>query len=605
MIKLTSFRLLHSLSFLLLIGVIVSCNKKDTAPNDGKTALYSFGPTGAKHGDTLRFVGVNLDKVSAIKFTGVNALVDKSNFKTQTSGLIKLIVPTTAEKGYVTVRLSAGDSIVTKTQLNLNVLSTIASITSQARPGENITITGAYLNWIDRITFAKDKLVTNFVSKTQNQIVVKIPDDAQTGPLMLHYGGTDSADFETADTLKVTLPLITAMAPNAVKPGTNLTITGTNLDLAKKMIFTGVSTPVTTFVSQSATQIVVAVPATAKKGKLTLEALSGIQTTSANDLDIVLPVSTSIAPNPINLGANLTITGTDLDLAKKVIFSGVASAVTTFVSQSVTQIVVRVPAGARDGKVMLEAASGVQTTTASSLDVILPSITSLSPSPVDPGAVLTINGTGLDAVSSVAFQNAAAVTSFVSQSASQIKVTVPDGVLRGKITLGVSNPADTIQSNDILEINGAAPPPTIAFPIYNDALTSNWNGWNGGGWGGTKDLANTSPVREGSKSVKIIYDAGGYGSPFQPGGANINWSAYSTFKISIYGAPGSDGKDIQIKINGQNGPAYGIRVVEGRWTDYSIPLSSFTGVTVLNEIWVQALTNGGGFSIYVDAMGLN
>jgi hypothetical protein len=106
--------------------------------------------------------------------------------------------------------------------------------------------------------------------------------------LIIHYSGTDSADVQTADTLKVTLPVTVSMSPSPVKPLTNVTITGTDLDLAKKVIFTGVSTPVTTFVSQSATQLVVRVPETAKKGRLTLEALSGVQTVSTADLDIVL-----------------------------------------------------------------------------------------------------------------------------------------------------------------------------------------------------------------------------------------------------------------------------------------------------------------------------
>ena len=92
----------------------------------------------------------------------------------------------------------------------------------------------------------------------------------------------------------------------------------------------------------------------------------------------------------------------------------------------------------------------------------------------------------------------------------------------------------TIQSSDILKINGAVPPPVIALPFYLDAVTSNWNGWIGGGWGGTANYSNSSPVREGDKSVKIDY-VGGYGSPMQLGGANVSTSGYTTFKISIYG----------------------------------------------------------------------
>ncbi|MEQ1798126.1 MAG: IPT/TIG domain-containing protein [Lacibacter sp.] len=605
-------RLLLLICLITAVGFVSSSCKKDKNANSGKVELLSFGPTGAMHGDTLVFIGMNLDKVTSIQFTGgTGAAVDQGVFTAKTSELIKLIVPQAAEKGFVTLKTPDGD-IVTKTILNLNVLTTVTSITAQARPGENITINGNFLNWVGRITFAKDKIVETFVSKTKTQIVVTVPADAETGPLVLSYGGTDSADVQTADTLKVTLPLVTSMAPMPVKPLTNVTITGTNLDLAKKVIFTGVATPVTVFVSQSATQLVVRVPETAKKGKIILEAASGVKTTTSGDLDIVLPLVTTFSPALINLGANITITGTDLDLVKKVIFSGVAAPVTVFITQTATQLVVKVPAGSRMGKIKLETASAVQTTSGSDLDVILPVVTSLSPNPVFPATPLTISGTRLDMVTSVAFENAPAVTSasFTSQSASQIVVTVPTGVLSGKITLGLSNPADTVKSSESLVISGGTPPPTIALPIYDDAVTSNWSGsggWIGGGWGGTADYNNTTPVRAGTKSVKITY-TGQWSSPLQLGhnaGFGLTLAPYTTFKISIYGAPGSGGKKISIGVNGVDGQ--NITIVEGVWTDYSFPISAVTSASSIGELILKEYTGGtfGGFTIYVDAIGLN
>lgn len=521
MIQPSYSRLLAIICFVLSIGVLSSCDKDDSVANDGKAALYSFGPTGSRPGDTLKFIGVNLDKVSSIQFTGINAVVDKKDFKTQSSDLIQLLVPPTTEKGYVTLKAYTGD-ITTKTILNLNVTSafSITSFTNPARPGSNITINGNYLNWVDRITFEKGKLVTTFVSKSQTQIVVKVPDDAQTGPLIVHYTGTDSADVETKDTLKVTLPLATSFTPAAVKHQTNVTINGTNLDLAKKVMFTGDPSVITTFVSQSATQLVVKVPAGTTKGKVTLEAASGVQSVSAVDLDVVLPSATSLTPNPINPGDNLTITGTNLDVVK-----------------------------------------------------------------------------------SVNFENAPPVTSFVSQSATQIVVKSPLGILKGKLTFAILNSTVTVQSNDVLDVVGSIPPPVMSLPIYNDALTSNWNGWLGGGWGGTSNLNNTTPVREGTKSIKIDY-SGGYGSPFQIGGASISLASYTSLKISIFGAPGSGGKTVTIAANGTNNK-YNITIVEGAWTDYSIPLSTLTATGTLNEIWVQEFSGTGGFTIYVDALGLN
>jgi hypothetical protein len=520
MMKISYSRLLTILCFVLPLSFLFSC-KKDEAKNSGMVELISFGPTGAKHGDTIRFFGNNLDKVTAVQFSGTNAVVEQKDFKQQTTELILLVVPAAAEKGFVTLKTPSGD-VVSKTQFNLSVAPTISAITPpQARPGENITITGNFLNWVNKVTFARDKVVTTFVSKSLNQLVVKVPDDAQTGPLVLFYQGTDSSFVQTTDTLKVSLPTITGMSPNPVKHAEDVTFTGTNLDLTTKVIFTGVATPVTTFVSKSATQLVVKVPGAAQKGKITLEAASGIRTTSSADLTITLPAITTMAPNPVDPGTNLTISGTNLDL-----------------------------------------------------------------------------------VSSITFQNAPAVTSFVSKSATQIVVTVPMGVLRGKVTFGVMNSTVPVQSNDVLEVTGAVPPPIISFPIYNDAVTSNWNGWIGGGWGGTSNRDNAAPVREGLKSIKIDY-VGGYGSPFQIGGANISLSSYTTFKFSIYGAPGSNGKSMQVKFNGNNGPAYSFSVVEGKWTDYAVPLSSLTGVTALTEVWIQELTGNGGFTVYADAIGLN
>lgn len=511
--------LLASLSFLVTIVAFTSCKKNSDDVSSGITELLSFGPTGAKHGDTLRFIGNNLDKVTSIEFTGVNAIVDQSSFSKQTDKLILLLVPQAAEKGYVTLKTPQGD-IVSKTQLNLGVSASVTSMTYEARPGENITITGTYLNWVRSITFSDDKLVDNFVSQTFDQIVVTIPEDAKTGPLIIDYTGTDSASFETSDTVHVTLPKVV-----------------------------------------------------------------------------------SFAPNPVHHQTNVTITGTDLDLVKKVYFTNVANAVTSFVSQSATELVVNVPAATKKGPVTLEAASEVQTVSIAYLDVVLPTITSFGPNPVDPLADLTINGTNLDLVTSVTLENVQAITSFVSQTPTQLVVTVPTGTANGLITLGVLNSTVTVQSSDILEITGTAPPPTIALHFYDDAVTSNWNGWIGGGWGGVADYNNGSPVRVGTKSIKIDY-SGGWGAPLQLGGANISLSSYTTFKLSLYGGPGSAGNKVNVVFNGSGG--YQITLgTEGEWNDYAIPLSALTSGSTLSEIWLQEFSGVGGYTLYVDEIGLN
>lgn len=517
MIKLSSSRLLALICITLALGIATSC-KKDDNEKSRIVTLFSFGPTGSKHGDTLRFIGANLDKVSSIQFTGTAAVVEQKDFKLQTADRILVIVPEAAEKGVVTLKTPTGD-IVTKTQLDLDVNTTITSITAEARPGEDITITGNFLNWVNKITFARDKVVETFVSKTINQLVVTVPADAETGPLVISFGGTEPADVETADTLKVTLPVITALSPNPVKHKTDLTITGTNLDLAKEVLFTGVSTPVTTFTSQSATQLVVQVPEGTQKGKVILVAASGVQSTSGDDLDVLLPSISLFAPNPVDPGANLTITGTNLDLVTSISFVGALSAVTSFVSQSATQIV----------------------------------------------------------------------------------VTVPMGVLKGKITLAVLNSILTVQSTDDLKVTGGLPPlADFTFPIYTDGLQNTFQDWS---YTDTHNFNSTANVRQGTTSIMAVYSASnGYQGLTFHAGTGAATGSYTALEFSIFGEAGTGGKNLNVVVNGNYSTPPHVTIVEGEWTTFNVTLLSLGSPDPINEIVLQSA--GWGGTIHVDHVGL-
>jgi hypothetical protein len=506
---------------LMTIAIFTACEKDDNV-NSSTTQLLSFGPTGAKIGDTLSFIGTNLNVVTEIDFTGNAAVVPQSAFISQSAELIKVVVPTSAEQGFVTLKTPQGN-IVTKTKLNLNVASMITTITKTARPGDNITITGNYLNWVTRVSFAKDKNVDSFVSKTINQIVVKVPMDAQTGPLVISYGGTKPLQVETADTLRVTLPAVAALAPNPVKHATNLTITGTNLDLVKSVMFAGVATPVTAFVSQSAVQIVVAVPGATTKGKVTLAAFSGVTTQSTADLDVVLPAITSISPTAVDTGANLTINGTNLDLVTAIKFSGVQSPVTTFVSKTATRIVVKVPAG----------------------------------------------------------------------------------ILKGKLVLSVLNTSLTVESTD--EISWVNAPTVTPFKtvIYDDAINSTWQKWDG--WGTTaQDLGNTEQPQTGSKAFKIVYSDAYGGVQFHPA-SSFPLGSYTAVRLSIYGGANTTADSkvaIYIKsAAGVQGADKILALKPGVYTTFEIPLSQLGNPTDISEL-VMKNQGTANMTIYVDNYGL-
>lgn len=289
-----NLRLPAIICFVACISVL-ACKKDDADPVSDETQLLSFGPTGAQPGDTMRFFGNHLDRVTDIAFEGVT--VSSTSFISQNTTEIYLIIPESVEEGYVTLKTANGD-VVSKTRFNLEIVPTVDAIPSGAKPGDEITITGEYLNWITSIVFADDVWVfdSQFVSRSFDKIVVKLPMEARTGTLMFNSGGTEPLEIESETELAVTLPAITGLSPNPVEREKTLAIAGTNLDLVKGVLFKGATDTVTDFISKSADKIEVTVPKEANKGKVTIVSYSNIALESADELKLVgdLP-----APDPL------------------------------------------------------------------------------------------------------------------------------------------------------------------------------------------------------------------------------------------------------------------------------------------------------------------
>ncbi len=434
---------------LLLLSAVTFNACDDDDKGEGKNvALQSFGPSPALRGGDLRFIGQNLNKVTKITLPGN---VEVSSFEQQSPSLIVIKIPeATAVSGKIILHSPDGD-IESKSLLGISEPIAITSISpNPVRPGETVTITGTYLNLVESVIFSNKKTVEDFESQSNTTIELIVPIDAQTGPYVLSNGKEVPILVESDTDLGVIAPAITSLAPLSIRAGSELTITGTNLDLVEDVTFGG-NVRVADFVSQSATEIVIQVAEDAKDGAITVRPASQIEITSASSLTLVIPQITSITPNPAKNGQNVTVTGTNLDLISGVEFGGEKMG-TIQGGGTATSISVGVPIDAIEGIVKFNTKADKSVSSASALTLVKPVISSFSPASVNTASdpSITITGTNLDLVSEVVFGGGFTATVEPS-SATSLTLPVVPGSVTGKITLKTKN-GTSVESGSNLTI---------------------------------------------------------------------------------------------------------------------------------------------------------
>lgn len=427
--------------------LFTSCEKDDDEKTSSKIELLSYGPMPIARGAELRFIGNNLDKVTAIILPDAIE-IPASAFTSKKSTLITLTVPQEAIEGYVVLKTPQGD-ITTKTPIGYSEPISITSFApTSIKPGAQLTITGDYLNLVDEVIFT-DRVVViveDFVSQSRTEIKLVVPAQAQTGKIAVSNGEEDPIIVYSENVLNVTLPAFSTIAPNPVKAGQTLTISGTNLDLTTKVILGG-NKVISTFGTHTATQIVLTVPADTKDGKVIMVPASDVEVESTADLIMVVPTLT-VTPTTVKNGGQITVSGTNLDLISSVTFGG-NKAGTIVAGGSATEITVNIPIDALDGVVSFKTLAD-KTVEGPVLTFVKPGITSFAPISGKPNTNTTITGTDLDLVADVIFTGGIKGT-IVTKTETQIVVTVPVGALTGIITLKTVN-ATVVASANSFEV---------------------------------------------------------------------------------------------------------------------------------------------------------
>jgi len=445
----------------LLSGLFLNSCKQDEVVST--PTLSVFGPSPALRGGVVKFIGTNLDKVTSIMLP--NNIEVKDITKTSATE-ISITIPQETKPGLVILKSASGD-ITTKTPLTFSEPISIDTYTTTAvKAGDVYTIGGDYLNLVAQVIFSDGAVVdsSKFISKTRKELKVYVPKAAKTGKVAVSNGATIPVVVYTTGNATVTDPTtLTSISPVPVKPGENLTITGTYLNLVKQVILPDgnkIDSAAIT-VNAAKTTITVKVPLTAKEGVVKMITYSGLEITSTAVMKLVGPAITSAAPLLVKNGASLTITGTNLDLVTTAVFGAVEGKIT---AQSATSITVTVPMTAVDGTVVLNTNSGL-TATSAALTMVKPTFTSITPLALTAGDKVTIAGTDLDLVRKVTFLGGSvAVTPAIG--ATSLEVTVPTTCAgTGAVTLETVN-GTKVASTDQLAIKAATTPAIISITPF-------------------------------------------------------------------------------------------------------------------------------------------
>jgi hypothetical protein len=444
--KIFNLQILSLVCIILSIAFVTSCDD-DEEGSVGEVTLQSFGPSPVMRGGEMRFIGINMDKVNSVMLPGN---VEVTSFVSQTSDMLVIQIPEAAMPGAVTLRTAQGE-IVTKTEFGISEPITIKTISpAKVRPDDILTIEGTYLNLVAEVLFTDNISVTEFVSQTQSTLKVKVPHGAQTGPIVLVDGEDVPNKIKSENDVQVTLPVVTGLAPEPVKAGKALTISGTDLDLTTLVVFTGgANVDSANFTSQSATQIVLNIPLNAQNGTIKLVPKSQVESESTAQLVLVAPVVSAITPNPVKPGGTITVTGTDLDLITGVTLGGnKAGKIKT--GGTATSILVEVPLDATTGVVNFSTNAKQTVSSPSPVAMVVPAITSFAPMAVatKDAPSITITGTNLDLVTKITFEGG--FQSAVNNATpTQIVIPVVPGSLTGKFKLLTTNGTEIVSADPL------------------------------------------------------------------------------------------------------------------------------------------------------------
>ena len=461
-----------------LVGLsLTACNDGDDLSTDqygNDISLQSFGPCPVLRGGTLYLYGTNLDQIESVNLPGADPITAYEIIQSGYNSKISIQVPAEkCEPGQIVLKTKKGGEITSVSPITYREDIEITQFyvgnegTLVGNVGDVVTIKGDYLNLMHGVIFAGSDTIkeAEFVGHDRYTIQVKIPAEARTGVITLTDTIKDGTSLETKEELTINTPEATPIKDRNIKAGEVLSIKGASFDQIASVKFEGATVDAADFESQSAAEITVAVPDKATDGTFYVVTKSGIEVPVGNIITVV-PTQLVATPNPVKNGAEITITGKDMDLITGIAFPNAAASQLNKVET--TKITATVPEDAQEGDITLSLANGKTVTVAYIL--VKPTVASCTPAAITAGEKTVIKGSDLDLVASITFPGDVeqTVDKFAAQNAQAIAVTVPAACAGTGFKLNLKN-GTTINFDGQLSIK-AATDPAIASITPGEAI---------------------------------------------------------------------------------------------------------------------------------------
>ena len=299
--------------------------------------------------------------------------------------------------------------------------------------GTTVTIKGTGFTGASTVAF--NGITGALFVQDNTTILTQVPSGATTGLISVTVGG-NTVFSATPFNVAQSFPVITSFTPAAGTPGSNVTITGQNLNLIDSLRFNGKRA---TYNFLSVTSIVGVVPVGATTGPIELF-YQGVQYASSGVFTVPTPPPTIIFISPTSgpPGTVVSVKGSNFfGVTQVTLNNAVVPNYTVHRPDSITFIV---PPTATSGLVRVTT-SGGSVSSSSIFQVtnpLAPTITSFTPTSGFVGTIVTVRGSNFIGTTQVRI-NATIIANYTVHTQDSMTLTIPPAASTGFIRITTPN----------------------------------------------------------------------------------------------------------------------------------------------------------------------